>query len=97
MTWLLVQRIMVHAWLARICPVDYAHIFDDMAYGLASKASKAKPMKKPWRSTKKPWLGEATCFNIDCRHKWTVFAPSGIDPEIDLECPACGQDTGALS
>ena len=95
-TYILIMRIKFHYFLARVVPHSWSGMVENMCQDLMAIAPTVMPI--PIRKSIKnmPWLGSARCYNIDCRHKWTVFAPYGIDPEIEMECPRCEQQAGIL-
>lgn len=96
MTRLLMLRILAHTWLARIVPYSLVGWVEGQSLALLAQAASAKPMLTKDARPGVPWLGRAVCQDIDCRHEWQCFAPNGVDPDIELECPACEQQAGVL-
>ena len=96
MTRLMIARILFHGWLARIVPSWLGGYIDDMGMGLMIELAYCAPLPSEQAIAGMPWYGRAVCENIDCRHKWRVFAPDGVDIDVELECPSCEKSTGSL-
>lgn len=92
----LIARIRFHSYIARRIPSKAAHLVDSMVLDLLSISRKAVPIPIKDSSLGVPWLGEARCEDMNCGYRWNVFAPNGVDPEINLECPECGNESGVL-
>lgn len=96
MTRLMIGRILFHGWLARNVPSWLGGYIDDMGMDLMIQLSQYKPLPSEQALAGWPWYGMAVCESINCRHKWAVFAPDGVDVDIELICPSCEDNTGSL-
>jgi hypothetical protein len=92
----LLASICTLTWLARRTPYSLAFRLDSLAQSLIGLARDVTPMKRKDCNFGTPFICRAVCEDINCREQWTALSLGRMDPEEDLPCPQCNQDTGVL-